>query len=90
MNVPQGSGAGGFEAASWGAISLGAVSLGTAGSFWNAADAMISRVPLAWFAQLKPSEPKKTGQRYITRTTTISPAFPGLNCQVLLTFPLAS
>src|SRR5450755_4236896 len=60
------------------------------GSFLNVAVAMSSRLPLDSFDRLSPSGPRKTGHSYMTRMTTISPGFPGLYCQVLVTCPLPS
>src|ERR1019366_3775225 len=57
------------------------------GSFLNVDDAMIRRVPFDRLDKLKPSGPSQNGHWYITRTTTICPAVPGLNCQVLVTCP---
>src|ERR1700732_2043744 len=51
----------------------------TYASFWNAADAIIRRVLFERFAK---SGAVKTGHRYITRTITMSPGLPGVNCQV--------
>src|ERR1700720_3075850 len=48
---------------------------------------MIRRVVFERFAK---SGAVKTGHRYITRTITMSPGLPGVNCQVFVTFPLAS
>src|SRR5581483_11669464 len=60
------------------------------GSFLNAAVAIKRRLPFDRLDRLRPSGPKNTGHWYMTRITTMLPALPGLNCQVLVTLPEAS
>src|ERR1700733_1357241 len=50
---------------------------------------MIRRLPFGSLDKVKPSGPRNTGHRYMTRTTTICPGPPGLYCQVLVTSPFA-